>query len=115
MCVCVCVCVRVCVCVCMCTRLYFGEFCALHYAQEEEKLQAITLYLRTTYHYCIWCGTKYEGTEFLILFQDFMKCFGSIQPMFAVYFPFNFSGESLINLCFMDFNFHTTCFRHGVP
>ncbi|XP_076442849.1 G patch domain-containing protein 11-like [Babylonia areolata] len=30
---------------------------------DEEKLQALTFYLRTTYHYCIWCGTKYNDSE----------------------------------------------------
>lgn len=30
---------------------------------DEEKLSALTDYLRTTYHYCIWCGTKYEDVD----------------------------------------------------
>lgn len=28
-----------------------------------EKLQALTEYLRITYFYCIWCGTKYEDSD----------------------------------------------------
>lgn len=29
----------------------------------QEKLQELTTYLRTTYFYCIWCGTSYEDGE----------------------------------------------------
>jgi len=29
--------------------------------QPAEKLTLITQYLRSTHHYCIWCGTAYDG------------------------------------------------------
>lgn len=31
--------------------------------QPHEQLGILTSYLRTTYHYCIWCGTAYNDTE----------------------------------------------------
>eukprot|EP00916_Digyalum_oweni_P019477 GHVL01032394.1.p1 GENE.GHVL01032394.1~~GHVL01032394.1.p1 ORF type:complete len:275 (+),score=57.84 GHVL01032394.1:87-911(+) len=30
---------------------------------DEEKLEMVTQYLRTTYHFCIWCGTKYDDSD----------------------------------------------------
>ncbi|XP_047105707.1 G patch domain-containing protein 11-like [Schistocerca piceifrons] len=31
--------------------------------QTPEKLEIITLYLRRTYHYCIWCGTEFDDEK----------------------------------------------------
>jgi len=35
----------------------------LFFLQPEEQLEMLTLYLRRTYFYCIWCGTQYEDDD----------------------------------------------------
>src|SRR6218665_948468 len=37
---------------------------SLTFVQIPERLALLTEYLRTTYHYCTWCGTRFEGKIF---------------------------------------------------
>ena len=45
-----------------------------YFMQVDDKLDVITLYLRTKHKYCIWCGTKYEGKLRLDKYQSPELC-----------------------------------------
>ena len=36
-------------------------FICCFYLQASEMLEILTEYLRSTYTYCVWCGTSYNG------------------------------------------------------
>src|SRR6218665_3365844 len=67
---------------------------SLTFVQIPERLALLTEYLRTTYHYCTWCGTRFEGKIFSRpstknpdkspLYKFSLNCSGVCQGVFCL-------------------------------